>query len=436
MADDSPTLSSDSTGRIDLSVEGMSCSNCVRHVTDALQQLPGVASAVVSLETRRAVVRVKPGAEVEVKSLVAAVERAGYAATMRESSSAGAEAESHAHEGTWGINVLTGIVPTALLMAGEWLLRFGEVAWWRWTSAALACVVQFGPGLQFYRGAWNQLRVGSSNMDTLVALGSTTAFVYSVWALLSGTGTHVYFMEAAAIITLVSAGHWIEARVGAKASSALQQLLQLAPASAWRLRPDGTQEQVPVAHLQAGDSVLLKPGDRVPVDGRVVEGASTVDESMLTGESLPVEKAVGASLYAGTANLTGRVVLSVTGTGDDTALGHIIEAVQRAQSSRAEIQRLGDKVSNVFVPIVVLIALGSAFWWGVWPEQARQVHHALGQFLWQTHPPASAAAAAVIGAAAVLIIACPCAMGLATPAAIMAAANVASRRGILIRDGV
>ncbi|HXJ73613.1 MAG TPA: HAD-IC family P-type ATPase, partial [Candidatus Dormibacteraeota bacterium] len=301
---------------------------------------------------------------------------------------------------------------------------------------ALATLVQFGPGLQFYRGAWNQLRAGSSNMDTLVALGSTTAFVYSVWALFSGTGAHLYFMEAAAIITLVSAGHWAEARVGAKASSALQQLLQLAPATAWRRRADATQEQVPVAHLQTGDVVVLKPGDRVPVDGRVTEGASTVDESMLTGESLPVEKAGGAFLYAGTTNLTGQLVLSVTETGDDTALGHIIEAVQRAQSSRADIQRLGDKVSNVFVPIVVVVALGTALWWGLWPEQARRVHQALGNHLWLTHPPSSALAAAVIGAAAVLIIACPCAMGLATPAAIMAAANVASRRGILIRDGV
>src|SRR5262245_22919831 len=272
MADDSPTLSSDSTGRIDLSVEGMSCSNCVRHVTDALQQLPGVASAVVSLETRRAVVRVKPGAEVEVKSLVAAVERAGYAATMRESSSAGAEAESHAHEGTWGINVLTGIVPTALLMAGEWLLRFGEVAWWRWTSAALACVVQFGPGRHFYRGAWNQLKVGSSNMDTLVALGSTTAFAYSAWGLLIGAAGHLYFMEAAAIITLISVGHWMEARASSRASSALRALMNLAPALARRRNPDGTESEVPVSNLSSNDAAILKPGDRIPTDGEIVEG--------------------------------------------------------------------------------------------------------------------------------------------------------------------
>ncbi|HXJ57494.1 MAG TPA: cation-translocating P-type ATPase, partial [Verrucomicrobiae bacterium] len=416
-------------GRTRLDIAGMTCSGCARQVTEALQGVAYVASAWVSLEKRQALVRWQAGASADPTALVQAVQQAGFKATLPSTAVPATLAR-------WSLNLVLAVIFSAALAAGEWFLQLDNARWFGWLSFALATVVQFGPGLQFYRGAWNQLRVGSSNMDTLVALGSTTAFVYSVWALFSGIGTHLYFMEAAAIITLVSAGHWIEARVGAKASSALQQLLQLAPASAWRLRSDGTQEQVPVAHLQTDDSVLLKPGDRVPVDGRVIEGASTVDESMLTGESLPAEKAVAASLYAGTANLTGRVILRVTGTGDDTALGHIIEAVQRAQSSRAEIQRLGDKVSSVFVPIVVLIALGTAFWWGAWPEQARQVHHALGQYLWATHPPASAAAAAVIGAAAVLIIACPCAMGLATPAAIMAAANVASRRGILIRDGV
>jgi Cu+-exporting ATPase len=300
-------------------------------------------------------------------------------------------------------------------------------------------------------------------MDTLVALGSTTAFGYSAWAFLAGWPGHLYFMEAASIITLISVGHWIEARVSEKAASSLKALMTLAPETARRLEsrapkakptsasfnllnssfkattPAATEwveVEIPVAQLWVGDRVVLRPGDRVPVDGEVVEGESAVDEAMLTGESNPVEKSVQSLLYAGTTNLNGRLVMRVTATGESTALAHIIAAVQRAQNSRAEIQRLGDRVSNVFVPIVALVALGTALWWGLAFEHAKQLTTTLAPFLWHAHPPASPLAAAVIAAAAVLIVACPCAMGLATPAAIMAAANAAARRGILIRDGV
>jgi Cu+-exporting ATPase len=432
----------------ELVISGMTCSGCARHVTEALQGVPHVASAWVSLEDRRASVRWESGQPAEEANLLQAVAQAGYQARSLLVKPASADHhtghESHQHSGThtserlWSGHLTTALGVTALLMVGEWLFQWGTVPWFRWFSFVLAAVVQFGPGLQFYRGAWNQLRVGSSNMDTLVALGSTTAFVYSVWTLFSGAtpDTHLYFMEAAAIIALISAGHFMEARVGAKASSALHALLQLAPTTARRRAQDGTEAEVPIAQLRAGELVILKPGDRIPVDGRVSEGASTVDESMLTGESLPVEKSPGAELFAGTSNLTGQLVLTVTGTGEDTALAHIIEAVRRAQTSRAEIQRLGDRVSNVFVPVVVLIALGTALWWGLWPTQAHQVNQWLGGYLWAAHPPTSPLAAAVVGAASVLIIACPCAMGLATPAAIMAGANAAARRGILIRDGV
>jgi Cu+-exporting ATPase len=203
-----------------------------------------------------------------------------------------------------------------------------------------------------------------------------------------------------------------------------------------RRNADGTESDVPVANLQLNDVMVLKPGDRVPTDGEVIEGGSAVDESMLTGESLPVEKSVRAKVYAGTVNLNGRLVVHITSVGEDTALAHIIAAVQRAQTSRAHIQRLGDRVSNVFVPVVVLIAIGTALGWGLMPEQAQRASLWLSQYLWPVHPPASALAAAAITAAAVLIISCPCAMGLATPAAIMAGSNAAARRGILIRDGV
>jgi Cu+-exporting ATPase len=296
-------------------------------------------------------------------------------------------------------------------------------------------------------------------MDTLVALGSTTAFGYSAWALLSGAGGHVYFLDAAAIISLVSAGHWIEARVSEQSSGALKSLLNLAPQTARRLerrppvRAEGDhpetrraadrrsdagladEAEVPLATLIIGDLIVLRPGDHVPVDGVVCEGESSVDEAMLTGESVPAEKKSGGELSAGTVNLNGRLVMRVTATGESTALAHIIAVVQRAQTSRAGIQRLGDRISNVFVPVIVGIALAAGWWWGLAPESAGRVHDWLAQILWHAHAPVGAAAGFII-AAAVLIIACPCAMGLATPAAIMASANAAARRGILIRDGV
>jgi Cu+-exporting ATPase len=264
-------------------------------------------------------------------------------------------------------------------------------------------------------------------------------------------------MEAAAIISLISAGHWLEARVSDKAGGALKSLLNLAPQTARlnsrRNRGDEAQikkmeidqrlltssptneEEIPVAELKTGDEIILRPGDRVPVDGIIVEGDSAIDESALTGESIPIDKKIGGELFAGTINLNGRLVLRVAATGEATALAHIIAAVQRAQTSRADIQRLGDCVSNVFVPVVVTIAIAAALWWGLAPESANKIHDSLAPFLWHAHLPVGAATAFII-AAAVLIVACPCAMGLATPAAIMASANAAARRGILIRDGV
>src|SRR5437016_7475638 len=188
-------------------------------------------------------------------------------------------------------------------MIGEWVLRLEVQPWFRWASFILAGIVQVAAGSAFYRGAWRQFKRGTSNMDTLVALGSTTAFVYSVWALFYQPGAHLYFLEAAAIITLISIGHWLEARISARASSALRELLTLAPNRALRQEPDGAQAEVPVTNLRLGDRVVLRPGDHVPVDGAVVEGASAVNESMLTGESMPVNKKPGDMVYAGTVNL-------------------------------------------------------------------------------------------------------------------------------------
>jgi Cu+-exporting ATPase len=416
-----------------LRIDGMTCGNCARHVTEALQSVAGVQHASVTLQTGRGQVRWKPDAPTAPKELIQAVEKAGFSAETIEPTGTKPETESLS---AWKLNLWLGALVTAPLMIGEWLLRLGMQPWFRWTSFVLAGIVQVWAGASFYRGAWRQLKRRSSNMDTLVALGSTTAFLYSVWALFYHPGAHLYFLEAAAIITLISIGHWLEARVGARASSALRQLLTLAPVRALRQTPDGSQAEVPVSELRVGDAVVLRPGDHVPVDGSVIEGSSAVEESMLTGESLPADKKPGQPVYAGTVNLDGRLLVRVSGTGEQTALAHIINAVQRAQTSRAEIQRLGDRVSNVFVPIVVMVAIAAALWWGLATDSARALSLSLSHYLWTPHLPEGALASALIIGAAVLIVACPCAMGLATPAAIMAASNAAARKGILIRDGI
>jgi Cu+-exporting ATPase len=274
--------------------------------------------------------------------------------------------------------------------------------------------VQVFCGWKFYVGAWRQALVGRANMDMLVALGSTAAFALSFYGLLApGRVHHLYFSEAAMILGLISLGHYLEARVGEQAAGALTQLMRLAPQQARRLAADGREEVVGLEKLAHGDRVILSPGDQAPADGEVIEGSSAVNESMLTGEAALVEKGGGAKIYTGTVNENGRLVVNVTGLGEETALARIIEVVRRAQGSRADIQRIGDRVSSVFVPVVVAIAAVTAMIYGM-------------RGAWET---------GIIDAAAVLIVACPCAMGLATPAAIMAGTNAAARRGILVRDG-
>ncbi len=414
----------------ELSIGGMTCGNCARHVTEALRETPGVASATVDLEKNHAVVRWRGGAGEDVDSLVEAVKKAGYEAELAKEN----EATKRGPLRGWQFNVALGSIATIPMIISEWAFGLGMERWYHWLAFALATPVQFVAGARFYRGAWRQAKSGGSNMDTLVALGSTTAYLFSVVQLLRGAHGHVYFMDSAAIITLISVGHWLETKVSARAEHALRSLLDLAPDTARRVR-DGVEEEVAVNQLRPDDAINLRPGDHVPTDGMVIEGRAAVDESMLTGESLPVDKEAGSKVFAGSVNHDGRMTVRVTALGEETALAKIIEVVRRAQSSRAKIQELGDRVSSIFVPIVIGIAAATAAWWFLAPDHARATANFLSAYLWHPHLEGGRAAGAVFHAAAVLIIACPCAMGLATPVAIMAGANVAAKRGILIRDG-
>lgn len=421
------------SAKTELVVRGMNCTGCANSVTQALRAVPGVANADVSLQEGRAHVRWSDGQQ-SADSLITAVRSAGYQAEVIAAKQAPKTNRWSPLEG-WRFNAVIGGIVTASLMIGEWVFHIESEPWFKWTSFTLATIVQVACGARFYRGAWRQLQQGASNMDTLVALGSTTAYLYSLWALFSRAGGHLYFMESAAIITLISIGHWMEALAATRAESSLKALLHLAPQSARRIE-NGSEREVALDDIRSGDLIRVRPGERIPVDADLVEGQSTVDEAMLTGESLPVDKDIKSKVYAGTMNISGQFIARVSATGEGTALAHIIASVQRAQNSRANIQRLADRVSNVFVPIVICIAVATGLWWALAPHTAHQLVGFLGKYLWQSHVPASALTAAIICAAGVLIVACPCAMGLATPISIMAGSNAAARRGILIRDGI
>jgi Cu+-exporting ATPase len=391
-----------------LKITGMTCQNCARHVREALQEVPGVDYAEVDLDAGQARVKSK-GAGPDTSALVGAVSRAGYAAAP-EQTKPGKPTPGPG----WKFNVFFALSVAAALMVIEYALHPPMHGWFGWLSFAAVLPVQLFCGWRFYRGAWQQLLVGQANMDALVALGSTAAFALSLYGLFfPGRVHHLYFSEAAMILGLISLGHYLEARVGERAAGALEQLMRLAPQRARRLASDGTEQTIPLDALAHGDRVVLSPGDQAPADGEVIEGESAIDESMLTGESAPIDKIPGAKIYTGTVNQTGRLIVKVTGLGEETALARIIEVVRRAQGSRASIQRIGDRVSSIFVPIVVLIAAATA------AAYALHGHWEPG----------------IINAAGVLIVACPCAMGLATPAAIMAGTNAAARSGILVRDG-
>ena len=395
-------------GETSLAVGGMTCASCAGRVEKALRAVPGVTGASVNLATERAAVQFD-GKGPGTVQLIAAVEKAGYQASLADVPAPAARSPALAE--AWQI-VFSAMLTAPLvlpMLAGVLGLHLMLPAW---VQFALATPVQFWIGARFYRGAWHALRARSGNMDLLVALGTSAAYGLSLYQWLGQGGVHLYFEAAAVVITLVRLGKWLETRAKRQTTEAIRALQALRPATA-RVRVAGAERDIPIGALKVGDQVVIRPGERIPMDGKVIEGSSHADESMLTGESLPVTKLAGAQLIGGSLNGEGLIVARAGALGAESVLARIIRAVEDAQAAKAPIQRLVDKVSALFVPAIVLIAAATfALWWGVGGD-------------WRV---------ALINAVAVLVIACPCALGLATPTAIMAGTGVAARHGILIKD--
>lgn len=428
-----PGATSGPSPRTRLIVDGMTCGNCVRHVTDTLSGTPGVSVATVDLDTGTATVDWTNAATVRPELLVQKLSEAGFKAREWIAKPNDAQSAEPAAN-PWAPSLRIGLPIAGLMMLGDWVFDLGLNTTFQFISLPVAAAMVWLLGRRFFQGAWNQLRAGGANMDTLVSLGVTAAMGYSVPALFANLPGHKFFTETVTLLAFVGTGHYLEHQMSVKAGSALRALLGLVPQTATRLEQSGAEIAVPLADLALEDRIVLRPGDRIPVDALVVEGSSAVDESMLTGESMPVEKVPGQPVFAGTSNTNGRLVASVTGVGEKTALSRIADVIRRAQSTRASVQRLADQISAIFVPIVVGIAVVAALWWILTPESAGAAHAFAERWLWHSHLPASNLATAAIVTCAVLVIACPCAMGLATPAALMAGVNNAARRGILVRD--
>ena len=398
-----------STQSCTLSIEGVSCAACVSRIEKALKAVPGVLSAQVNLATEKATVEAVSSVPWPV--LQAAVARVGYRAAMATDQPP--PPPTGVPDVVW---VWLGVVLTLPLVVPMLLDPFGHAwmlpGWWQWL---LATPVQFFLGARFFKGAWKALRARAANMDVLVALGTSAAYGLSVdalWAHGSHGGGHLYFEASAAVITLVRLGKWLESRAKRQTTEAIRALGALRPTHAL-VRREGGDVSVPIDQVRVDDLVVVRPAERVAVDGLLTEGRTHVDESLITGESLPLAKEVGDRVTGGAINGEGLVVVKTLAVGAETTLARIIRLVETAQAGKAPIQRLVDRVSEIFVPVVVLLALATlAAWWAV-----------RGQW-----------GPALIHAVSVLVIACPCALGLATPTAIMVGTGAAARRGILIKD--
>jgi Cu+-exporting ATPase len=404
----SPTATGDAAA-LRLQIEGMTCASCAARVEKALGKVPGVLEASVNLATEVADVRIAPG-RASASELVTAVQKAGYGATLLVENEAAPAAAPASH----GAAVIVAALLSAPLLLPMLLAPFGGHAMldarWQWL---LATPVQFVLGARFYRAAWGALRAGAGNMDLLVAVGTSAAYGLSVYELLAhGKDAPLYFEASAAVVTLVLLGKWLEARAKRQTTSAIRALQALRPEHA-TVRRDGRELELPIAELRVGDDVVVRPGERIAVDGRVIEGESEIDASLVTGESLPVAVAPEARVIGGSLNGSGALVVRAMAVGAESTLARIVRLVESAQAKKAPIQRLVDRVSAVFVPVVVAIAFVTLLGWG------------LGSGDWQR---------AILDAVAVLVIACPCALGLATPTALMAGTGAAARRGILVQD--
>ncbi len=403
-----------------LAVEGMTCASCVSRVEKALLRVPGVLRAEVNLATETASVTLalRQIGQIDEAALVAAVARAGYTATPQHEGADSGGATRTVRKAEWWPVALAAVLsaPLVLPMIG---LLFGPAfshQWMLpgWIQLALATPVQFWLGARFYRAGWKAVKAGSGNMDLLVALGTSAGYGLSLVQLLrhGNQSMQLYFEASAVVITLVLLGKWMEARAKRQTTEAIRALNALRPDTA-RVRRDGLDTELPVAQVRVGDVVVVRPGERLPVDGRVVEGSSDVDESLITGESLPVAKHAGDAVTGGAVNGEGLLMVQTTAVGAESTLARIVRLVESAQAKKAPIQRLVDRVSAVFVPVVIGIALLTVLGWGVTTGN------------WE---------AAILNAVAVLVIACPCALGLATPTAIMVGTGAAAKRGILIKD--
>ncbi len=401
---------------VDLAITGMTCAACAARVEKVLNRLPGV-TANVNFATETARVNTA-SANIAPDALIKAVEKAGYGAHLKTTQTRDDEKRQHveAYRGEFNRFVISALLtaPFLVQMIGMLVGRHEGMSPWLplWLQLALATPVQFWIGKRFYVGAWHALRGGGANMDVLIALGTTMAYVYSAAVMAWSLPHHVYFEASATVITLVLLGKVLEMRARAKASSAIEELMRLQPQTA-TVERNGERVDINVADMQPGNIFIVRPGDSVPVDGSVLDGESAVDESLLTGESLPSAKRAGARVYAGTINQQGLLRCTATGVGQQTALAAIVRLVEDAQGSKAPIQRLADVISGVFVPVVIAIAVVT--WVGWWWLG--------GDFT-----------AATINAVAVLVIACPCALGLATPTAIMVGSGMGARAGVLIRN--
>ena len=398
---------------VEFAIAGMTCAACSARLEKVLNRQPGI-QANVNLAAERA--RVRLAGVADETAVIAAVARAGFTASLVDKDTRTREKARRAADYQREIRRFRIAVVLTLPLVGQMFFMFGDAHHHselpRWLQLALATPVQFWIGWRFYDGAYKALRGGGANMDVLVALGTSMAWGFSAVVTLFGLDQHVYFEAGAAVITLVLLGKLLEARAKARTSEAIESLIRLQPKTA-RIERDGQWIEIAVDALMASDIFMVRPGESVPVDGEVLDGASSVNEAMLTGESMPVGKAAGDKVFAATANGQGALRCRATGVGEQTLLASIIRLVGEAQGSKAPVQRLADQISAVFVPVVCVIALATFAGWWLYA----------GDF-----------AEALVNAVAVLVIACPCALGLATPTAIMVGTGQGARAGILVKN--